>query len=354
MSTPDWSDTTREDRLRFYDVDPHSLEVRQELTGVELSGSTITWGYYTDTRVSGSIKVLNSNHIDHSLIRVVHTVPDWGYSNPLATLLVTGDDAERDEGAWLTTYECHSTLTMLADDLLRCMFCARKGNKATDLLKNLLNDCGHKYSISGSAHDYRYSSDGTALAFGASALAGVNDVCGTAGDRVDVDGNGVITISAYTTPANITPAWTLDLTDSRTNTLDDITRSSSRLSTPTREIVYCTTTDSKNNSVTYFGYADATTGETAAKRGYTLAEVQSVTDLTSNAAATASAKSYLADNTDEDCEWQIKMLYMPMKTGETAYVTFPDGDDEGRHHCLIKNIELDLSDMVMNVTFKEV
>ena len=350
----DWSDTSRQDRLVFYDVDPHSLEVRQELTGVKLSDSSITWGYYTDTRVSGTIKVLNSNHIDHSLIRVVHTIPDWGYSDTLATLLVTGDDAERDNGAWVTTYTCHSMLTMLEDDLLRCMFCARKGNKASDLLKNLLNDCGHKYRISGSAHDYRYSADGTALAFGASALSGVNDVCGTSNNRVDVDGSGVITISAYTAPANITPAWSIDLTDSRTNVVDDISRSSSRLSTPTREIVYCTTTDSNNNSVTYFGYADATTGETAAKRGYVLAEVQSVQDLTSNAAATASAKSYLADNVDEDREWKIKLLYMPMKIGQTAYITFPDGDDEGRHHCLIKEIDLALDTLIMSVTLKEV
>lgn len=351
----DWSDTTRQDRLVFYDVDPHSLEVRQELTGVELSGSTITWGYYTDTRVSGSIKVLNSNHIDHSLIRVVHTVPDWGYSDTLATLLVTGDDAERDAGSWLTAYTCHSTLTMLEKDLLPYAYVIGAGAKAKAVISKLLEDAGRKYSFTGASRDYRYT-QAKSYEIGDSRLSDLFDVCSTANDRLDVDGSGVVVIDAYIAPTNTTPSWVLDLADSRTNTLEDISRSSSRLSVPTREIVHYKGTDGNNNDVEVVGYADSTTGETASRRGYVLAEVQEINDLSpaTQTAATAAAQSYLADNTDEDHEWKVKLLYMPMKCGQTVYITFPDGDDAGRHHCLVKTVELDLSDMTMTVTLKEV
>lgn len=57
MAKVDWADQTRRDVLTFQMVSPTNIEqVYGELDGVDLSGSSLTAAYYTDTRTSGKLR----------------------------------------------------------------------------------------------------------------------------------------------------------------------------------------------------------------------------------------------------------------------------------------------------------
>jgi hypothetical protein len=358
----DWSDQTRQDTILVYDVDPHSLEVRQQLSGVELSGSSITWGYYTDTRVSGTLKVKDTNHIDHSLIRIVHSIPDWSYSNELATMVVTNDDADRDSGAWITSYELHSALSMLENDLLACCYSIGAGAKAKAIISSLIGNADRPYLFGGDFLDHIYT-ESKVYDFGNSVLKTLFDICDTADDHLNVDGHGRILIDGYIPPHYIDPSWELDLSNSDTNVLDKISRSSDRLSTPTRVIVHYKGTKQvqsgnsiSSEEVEVSAYVDATTGETRASRGYTVAKLYEAQDLSPQDvnAARKLAETYLPSAHDTTLTWQLSCLYMPMKIGECVTLIFHDGPDSGSHHCLVQTITLSLDTMVMKLTLKEV
>lgn len=355
----DWSNQSRQDTILVYDVDPHSLEVRKQLSGVELSGSSITWGYYTDTCVSGSLKVKDTDHISHSLIRIIHSIPEYNYSNELATMVITADDADRDSGSWLTKYELHSALTMIEKDFLPCCYSIGKGAKAKSIIESLLKNAGRSYLLNGDFLDHIYT-DSKVYDFGNGVLKTLYDICDTAGDTLDVDGHGRIIVRKYIAPHYISSTWELDLAGCRTNVLDGISRSSNQLSTATRSIVHYKGTKQSNSGssedVEVYAYVDATSGETSSVRGYTIAEVHEVQDLSpqdSNAARKL-AETYLPSDHDTTLTWKLSCLYMPMKPGECVNLIFHDGPDSGSHHCLIQTIELALDTMVMKLTLKEV
>lgn len=96
MANVDWADQTRLDVLTFQMVSPTNIEqVYGELDGVDLSGSSLTAAYYTDTRTSGRLKVVGGNWRRGSMIRVIHAVPEWNYKAELGTYIVTDDGATR-------------------------------------------------------------------------------------------------------------------------------------------------------------------------------------------------------------------------------------------------------------------
>ena len=97
----DWRDLTRKDRIIVQQVNPANIDaVMGELEGVELSASSLTAAYYTDTRTSGKLKVIGEGWRRGSFLRVVHQVPEWNYSRELGTYIVTNDDRARENGAW--------------------------------------------------------------------------------------------------------------------------------------------------------------------------------------------------------------------------------------------------------------
>lgn len=358
----DWADTTHSNIIRVYDVDPHTLAVRQEIQGVELSSSNLTWGYYTDTRTSGSLQVKDSNHIAHSLIRIIYSIPEWNYSRTLGTYVVTNDDSERNKGSWITTYELHSALTMIEKDYIPCHYVAGKGGKAKDLMSKMIKGVPRPFYFLDSAKDYTFK-ENKIYELGDSVLSDIFDMCDLSNNYLNVDGNGYITIGAYANPSTITSSWNLSVTDSKTLLLDGISRSSDHLSMPTRAIVtykgseqYKEGETTKTRDVEIVAYADATSGETRAARGYEVAEVHTLQNLdpTTKAAAQSWANKYLTLDHTPSYEWTIKSLYMPMEIGQTCTITFPDGPDKGSHHCLIKTISTSLDYLDLSITLKEV
>lgn len=351
----DWS-VSHTNVVTACQIDPHSMAVLGELSGFEPGGSSLTWGYYTDTRVSGKLKALNPNWREHALLRIVHAVPEWNYSNTLATMVVTEAPWSRAKGGTTVEYELHSALSMIEKDFLPYHYSIASGARSNDVFNKMLEDAGRPHRLLSGCNNYRY---GSAKQYerGDSRLSDLFDIADASGNRLDVDGEGRITFAKYVTPKNITPSWSIDLADPRTTVLDGVSGGTEKYSEPTRVVVTFKGSESENGKTKEYdmaAYADRKSGETSAVRGYTLAKVESISDLNPKTQAALQAEADKRIPDEGGREWELQMLYAPIRIGQTVSLTFPDGPDEGTHRALVKNVELSLGDMIIKLTLKEV
>lgn len=354
----DWSDINRVDEIEVQMLTPRGFANRGKLDGVILNGSSISWGYYADNRVSATIKTVDDNYIDHSFLRVVHRVPEWGYSNTLGTFAVHGDDANRNNGAWETTYDCVSAIALLEKDYTTSHFSICVGAYVKQAFEVLFKGAGRPYVLKADMNNYRYKK-AKVYELSDSRRANLYDMCDTSGNRADVDGNGNITISKYLSPSSRQATWEIRLDDPRTNAIDGLSRSSDRLTTPNMVLVK-SSREVKNNNKTekqdIWGYAKATGSESFTARGYTICEVVEVdkVDPQNSAGASKEAQKRLKSLSSATTEWTLTTLYLPIKTGDIVTLVVPDGKYASRRKCLVKNLELSLDSMTQSLTLKEV
>lgn len=362
----DWKDLTREDKLTFLMVSPTNLnEIYGELDGVDLSSSSLDAEYYTDTRTSGSLTVVGDGWIRGSLIRVVHSVPEWGWTRTLGTYIVTNDEAKRENGVWKYELTLQSMLFGLSTDLLVKPWTVAKNAMAIKAMRDCLNAAAFKHTIVSGANDYKLKTP-QVMESGTSRLACLYSLCTMANDRLDVDGNGCVTVSKYVNPASKVPSARIDLSDPRGVALDGLTRSTDWLQMVDIAAVSFKYSDSvkKGNKtetvqreINAYAKVSSSMHQAHAQRGYTVTDFRSVSELTPQTAAQAQklANQYLKENAPELVEWELTTTYLPVWEGDVVELVVHDGMEQykGIRKCLVKGVSLDLGSMTMALTLKE-
>lgn len=362
----DWKDLTREDKLTFLMVSPTNLnEIYGELDGVDLSSSSLDAEYYTDTRTSGSLTVVGDGWIRGSLIRVVHSVPAWGWTRTLGTYIVTNDEAKRENGVWKYELTLQSMLFGLSTDLLVRPWTVAKNAMAIKAMRDCLNAAAFKHTIVSGANDYKLKTP-QVMESGTSRLACLYSLCTMANDRLDVDGNGCVTVSKYVNPASKVPSARIDLSDPRGVAFDDLTRSTDWLQMVDIAAVSFKYSDSvkKGNKtetvqreINAYAKVSSSMHQAHAQRGYTVTDFRSVSELTPQTAAQAQklANQYLKENAPELVEWELTTTYLPVWEGDVVELVVHDGMEQykGIRKCLVKGVSLDLGSMTMELTLKE-
>lgn len=362
----DWKDLTREDKLTFLMVSPTNLnEIYGELDGVDLSSSSLDAEYYTDTRTSGSLTVVGDGWIRGSLIRVVHSVPEWGWTRTLGTYIVTNDEAKRENGVWKYELTLQSMLFGLSTDLLVRPWTVAKNAMAIKAMHDCLNAAAFKHTIVSGANDYKLKTP-QVMESGTSRLACLYSLCTMANDRLDVDGNGCVTVSKYVNPASKVPSARIDLSDPRGVAFDNLTRSTDWLQMVDIAAVSFKYSDSvkKGNKtetvqreINAYAKVSSSMHQAHAQRGYTVTDFRSVNELTPQTAAQAQklANQYLKENAPELVEWELTTTYLPVWEGDVVELVVHDGMEQykGIRKCLVKGVSLDLGSMTMALTLKE-
>jgi hypothetical protein len=347
--------------------DPRTLDVIGVLDNVEPEGSSLSWGYDTDTRFSGTIQTLGSNWIEHSALRVIHRVPEWNYSNVLATGLVMERPWSRTQGGNVVQFQLSSSLSALERDYLPWHHCISEGANSNDAFRELVNGAeGRKCRVEMTARNYIYK-EARVYEMGDSRLEDIKDICSVSGNHYDVDPYGIITIAEEVPPSQRGIKWTLNVGASRTNVLDGLSGSTTKYNSPTRVVSTYKGTllddegkpvkgdDEKSQSIELWSLADIPGPENSGVRGYTVAVVESIGDLApqTQEALDARTQSKAQSLSQTYREWECSCLYMPIKAGDMADLVIPDGVDAGHHKCLVKNVQLELGSMVMGLTLKE-
>lgn len=351
----DWTNQNRVDEIVIELVDPNNLNrVRDTLDNVIVGNSSLDFGYYTDTRVSGSIETIDDNYDGTSFLRIVHSVKGTDYKKPLATLAVSSDDGSINKNSIKKTYECKSALAMLEKDYIPDIFSIGIGAYAFDVISKTLSGASRPYLINNSANNYRYSEAKT-YELGDSRLSNLFDMCDISNNRIDVDGNGYVTVDKYISPSNKNIKYIIDLADERTNVIDGINFSSDKFSVPNM-VIAKSSTKTDDEEKPFWGYAVSSGEYSRAKRGYTICEIVEVdkVDPQNSAGASAYAQKKLEELSAPTNEWTLSLLYLPLNTGDTVSLEFQEEDEKVIKKCMVKNISLNLGTMVEQVTLKEV
>ena len=359
--TYDWRDTTRTDRISFQMVNPTDLEASMgELEGVEIGSASLSCGYYTDTRTSGKLTVIGENWVRGSFIRIVHQVPEWGYSHELGTYLVTNDDRQRENGSWAYDLTLQSMLFGLSTDKLVRPWAISQNAMMLKAAAQCLDNAGRPHDFTG-AVDYRFKG-ARIMETGTDRLSIMYALAQLGGNRLDVDGHGNVTMSKYVRPASKAPVWRIDLADPRGVALDGLSGSTDYLEMPNIVGVCYTYNTTKNGKsvqqeINASAQVSADNPHSGAVRGYNVVDFRSLSEMSPATAARAQqlAQQYLANDSVEHVEWQLSTIYLPIWEGDTVELVISDGEEayQGVRHCLVKNVDLQLSDMTMRLTLKE-
>lgn len=345
----DWTDLTREDQLVFTQVSPTNLDdTVAPLEDVDLSGSSITYGYYTDTRVSGTLVTYGDYKLG-SFIRIGHRVPSEGYERELGTFIVTANPSVRSNGRWRTTLKLQSILYGLSTDIADLPWCISQNATAMKAIRDILEYRNRQY-VDGGAIDSVFNSP-ILLESGKSRLSHIYALCSASGNRLDVDGHGRVVISEYVNPATVTPQFTFDLDDPKGIMLDELSRESNYLSEADTVIVNYRYTDKDDSEKEI---AATVTSDYFGARGYTIADFHSISDMSpaTQLRAAEIAESYLP--TGETLRFEIAHKHLPIKAGDVVYLKVRDGEGRyvGRHKCLVQTTKLSLKYMDMRTTLK--
>lgn len=359
MADIDWLDASLRKVVRVEQVSQTNIDDSYgPLDGVRLDASSIEAGYYTDTRTAGTIKVVGDEWIRNSFIRVIIELPDHDWSREIGTYLVSSDDSERKNGEWIYNLKLKSLLYALSTDLAVRPWTVAKNATVLNAARQILNTCGRKFVIN-NATDYKVR-NAVVMPSGDSYLSRLFSLCDTSNNRLDVDGHGRVTISKYVVPDAKTPVFTFDLSDPRGVSEDSISRTTDYLSMPGRVVVsykYQVQQGNKSQEREIVSSIDATGHASSKVRGYMVTKRYSVSDMTpaTQAKANSLAKSYMNLNSKELVEYEFQTPYLPIWEGDVVELVIPDGisDYTGKRKCLVKNVELDLSTLMMNLTLKE-
>ena len=357
----DWLDQTREDVLTFQMVVPTSIDKTYgELEGVDLSGSSLTAAYYTDTRTSGKLRVVGGNWVRGSMIRVIHTIPEWGYRREIGTYIVTKDDANWEHGEWVYDLTLNSRLYGLSTDKHARAWTIAKNARALRAMQDSIKNAQCPYLVLG-AKDKTYKSAKVVEA-GTTRLAALFDIANASGNRLDVDSHGRVTISPLVNPSSKAAAFVIDLKDERGIAVDGLSRSTDWLEMADVAVVSHKFSQksgrkSVDRVVTGVASVSSSTHQAHAQRGYTVTNFQSLSEMSpkTTARAQALAKQALAKDQKELVEWRFTAMYLPIWEGDVVQLNVYDGLStyRGKRKCLVKTLDLELEHMTMKLTLKE-
>lgn len=353
----DWHDLTRTGEVTVEHVSPNNLDATMgRLEGVDLGGSSLSWGYYADTRTTGKLRVVGDGWQRGSMLRVTYRIPEWGWQRELGTYIVTNDSASREHGAWTYDLDLQSVLYGLSTDLLVRPWAIAKNAMALTAARQIVAAAGRELVADG-ANDYRLKS-AKVIETGTSRLSALFALADMANDRLDVDGHGRVTLSPYVAPAAKVPTLSVDLADPRGVALDGLTRSTDWLQMPNVAAVQYTYNDGgKQREIVASASVSASAHQSQSARGYTVTDLHQLTEMSPATAQRAQqlAAQYLANDATEHVEWSLTTTYLPISAGDVVELVVHDGmaDYRGRRRCLVKTCELDLGTMTMALTLKE-
>ena len=353
----DWLNQKREHEVVVQMVSPQNPDiVVGVLDGVDLGGSSLSAAYYTDTRTSGKLSVVGDGWVRGSFLRILVRFPSEGIERELGTYVVSDDPATRNHSRWAYDLELQSMLYALSTNVGPRPWTIASGGSVREACESILQANRRPYVYEG--NDWTVDSP-VVYESDTDALERLFSLCDMAGNRLDVNAHGEVTVQPYVEPSRRSASFEIDLQSQRGIAHGSLQRSTDKLSMPNRVAVayrYSEQVDGESVEREINAHADATGDTSFASRGYIITDFRVLDELSpaTESRAQELADQYLGDQR-EHVEWQLDCQYLPIWEGDVVTLVVSDGLDEytGRRHCLVKNVELDLQHLTMRLTLKE-
>lgn len=352
-----WKDTNHTWDVKVEVVDQNNLEnVRGELVDLDLSKCSVTESYDTDSRVQASVGTSvkgdeSDGYIDKSRLRIILSVPEWGWTREMATGYVTDGRKTVDQGFANREYTMDSVMWALGEDLLPWNVVCAQGQSMMEVTRWWLNVARMPF-IEYGPNDKRYA-EAKSYEIGDSILSTLFDM-NEGLNRLDMDGHGRVVIRPKPDLRAAMPVITLDASDPLGLICSDLVRTSSEWGIVSRVII--TASESSNGEHrTIAGYADADPNWPSAPqiRGYNIGKKESYDGASEHPSVdelTNVARQKLNDEQPVSIEWAFTVLFCDLHAGDV--VTLVPFSYERR--CVLTSVQTDFADMTQKLTAKEV
>lgn len=254
-----WTTSGRIDAFAFEKVAPYDLN--KHLGWIEgVTDGSLTFGYNTDLKVSGSLNIVYHERISSCIVRV-HYKPRLGTEQKdevLCTCIASADGMTFDKGVYNGSLELKSMLQQYIGDKLRTGFTIGKNKSYKAEMKRLIKGIGGGTYGFGSGVDDKKCLKATAFEVGRSPMEVIQSIADSLGGQVGVNANGKMVINKYKTPGKKT--CTLKLPKGSYSVIKSPVEISDNVNTAVNRVAYrCTVSwkqveyvlDKKGNRVKY-------------------------------------------------------------------------------------------------------
>ena len=210
----DWAKSGRVDTFSCHLVNPFSLSDVREVA-IDGSKCSLSWGYYTDNRVSGKIVLAKGEDFEEGevaqMVRLRQTTKVDGqvFSRILATMFVKSAELNIEGGVKTRTLNCYGTLYRFTQDELIDDFQCVSGANIIGEMSAFVTDRGGSVYVDPDVDKTRVHSVTTGLfELGSTISSCMNTIAGWANLEVSDTPYGEVRISNYILPANKGVAYT--------------------------------------------------------------------------------------------------------------------------------------------------
>lgn len=341
-----WLDKTREDRFVYEMIDPFNLSIsRGFLSNVVQGSGSLTFGYDTATRVSGSFEAVNSGFEDHSLIRIHHYVDAYNYHNELGTFFAKKNNNYQN-GINVESFSLTSMLDRVTNDCLEMNYPVGAGTSTKDALSSVFSRYNMEYSISPVCNNMLYPSSAI-YEVGMSVMDVLVTISELQFSRLDVNGHGTIVVNPKRKHKDVSVS-------ERIFKNDGILKESVTINDRSFDIINRILIKGTVDENTIYGYADSsmTSSLSYNRTGRRNTHVVSVTDIVpfTSAQAASVAKNQMKEYEAEPEEYVFDSVYFPLELGDVAEVELDDGR-MGKGYLYSRTIKL-APGMITNNTLR--
>lgn len=344
----EWLDQKQRHEVVVQMLSPTHLDaIIGELDGVDLSGSSVSASYSTDTRTSGRLRVIGTGYIRNSWLRIIIRYPDSGYERELGTYVVAGEPFKLQGQVY--DYELQSLFWAYSQD--ECAYPLTVGEGAWAMAAAKYELGAYYESDFSKAKDVKLA-EAVTYESGTNRLRRLYDLCSMAGNRPDVNGHG--TFYALPEDMAVTPEYTIGINDVRGISHGDVERESDFQTRPNRAGVSYSWNDDGEHRI--YSHADATGDIAPDARGYVVTDLH--TEENMDPPTQAHADEIARDSVSqfrETVTWTLESRYLPIWEGDWVYLDVGDKDPvySGVRTCIVDDIDIDLLHLDMRLTLKE-
>ena len=359
----DWTDLKRDGEFHAYLVQPYSpTTIIEEMKGVFWDQASFSAGYYTSTRTSGQLKVIEGAWRPNTLIRIEYEIPKWNYRATIGTYTAKASTSTKEGDTWTQDLELYSMLYVLSRDRGKRNTLLAPRTPVSKSMKAEFEECGIKYELDG-INDIQLNSP-KLLEAGTPRLSRLYALCSLSGNRIDVSPYGIPTITEYKEPSKRAATFTIWTSGKDSLVFNGISRTNDYMETPNVAIVsytfegeneYGDSVDQQIQAHAALQYSDQ--GQNRANV-FPIAEYYELDDLApaSQQQAEKIALRKLEVEQHDIVEWTIPTPYLPLWEGDIVNLMITDGDRyyRGARKCLVKTVEISAPFGDLKLTLKEI
>lgn len=338
------------------------------LSGVVLSGLSITENYNSDSRVQAKLSTVvkedeSDGYVANSRLRIILTIPDRGWHEELVTGYVSDIQESYDSGYVKRDYTIEGTMWGLLEHKIKSPIIISKGAKMVKVWTTLMQTQTRMQYTATNARDKVFAN--TIVYEAGSNLSTVLFEISSGYSRMDVDGHGRVVLEKYTAPSSRTASRILDYTDIGGLTLYPLTKSSSEWEMPGRAIVTANVSvkddDGKTTQQVVVGSYDAPSGHATSigVRGWLRARSDSYSGSSENPSKSeldAVAEKNWKNAQNKGISWTAQSVFADYHAGNVLTLITPSDYANGNvtgHKVLVESVRTNLEAFSQDLTLKE-